>query len=190
MTQSAGAVALPGTHTNEVADLVIRARSGEHQAFGVLVERSWSDLVSLARGILAADDEAEDIVQEALVHAWQRLWMLRRPESFGAWMRRIVARRCLSHARRYRGQGRQWRHRPVDELVDLQAAAAEPDAGLDAARLLSTLAPRQRAALYLTWVEGCTDREAGRILGIRAATIRVHRHRGLQRLRRTVEEQR
>jgi len=185
MTQSAGAMALPGIQTNEVADLVIRARSGEHQAFGALVERSWSDLVGLARGILAAGDEAEDIVQEALVHAWQRLWMLRQPESFEAWMRRIVARRCLSHARRNQ---RQWRHRPLDELVDVSVGAVAPDAGLDAARLLATLAPRQRAVLYLTWVEGCTDREAGRILGLRAATIRVHRHRGLKRLRRTVEE--
>lgn len=181
MMQSVGAVALPGTRTEEVTELVIRARSGEQQAFGALVERSWPDLVAMARGILAADNEAEDIVQEALVHAWQRLWMLRRPESFGAWVRRIVARRCLSHARR---------RRRTEELVDLPVGAAVPDAGLDAARLLSTLAPRQRAVLYLTWVEGCTDREAGRILGLSAATIRVHRHRGLVRLRRTVEKQR
>ena len=181
MTQSASTIAFSGTRTNEVADLVTRAQSGEPQAFGVLVEGSWSELVTLARGILASGDEAEDIVQEALLHAWQRLWMLRRPESFGAWMRRIVARRCLSHARR---------RRRAEDLVDLPAGGAEPDAGLDAARLLSTLAPRQRAVLYLTWVEGCTDREAGRILGLKPSTIRVHRYRGLERLRRTVEEQR
>jgi RNA polymerase sigma-70 factor (ECF subfamily) len=184
MTQSAGAVALPGTYENEVADLVIRARSGEHQAFGTLVERSWSELVTLARGILAADADAEDIVQEALVHAWTRLWMLRRPERFGAWMRRIVARRCLSHARRSRPLRRS------GELAEVPASGATPDAGLDTARLLSTLAPRQRAVLYLTWMEGCTDREAGRILGLRAATVRVHRHRGLKRLQHMVEEQR
>ena len=179
MTQSAGAVALPEAHTNEVADLVIRARSGDQRAFGELVEHSRPPQVTLARGLLAAEEEAEDVVQEALVHAWQRLWMLRRPESFEAWMRRIVARRCLSRARRLRR---------TEELVDVPGGAPAPEAGLEAARLLSTLAPRQRAALYLTWVEGCTDREAGRIHGLRAATIRVHRHRGLERLRRTVEK--
>jgi DNA-directed RNA polymerase specialized sigma24 family protein len=44
--------------------------------------------------------------------------------------------------------------------------------------------------LYLTWIEGCNDREAGDILGISAATVRVHRHRGLNQLRRIVEANR
>ena len=72
--------------------------------------------------------------------------------------------RCLTRARR---------QRPSEELTE--AAGIEPAPGdrLDAVRLLATLAPRQRAALYLTWIEGCTDREAGRLLGLRPATVRV-----------------
>ena len=57
-------------------------------------------MVALARTVLAGDPEAEDLVQEAFVHAWQRLGSLRKPESFPAWMRRIVVRRCLRWARR------------------------------------------------------------------------------------------
>jgi len=165
--------------SDEIVDLVQRARKGEREAFGDLVERYWSDLVALARGILASDVEAEDLVQESLIHAWQRLGTLRRPESFGAWIRRIVARRCLSRARR---------RRHSIELAETPANDLDPGAGIDAARLLATLAPRQRAVLYLTWIEGCSDREAGSILGIRASTVRVHRHRGLQHLRQRVEE--
>lgn len=183
------AAALPAEPTHEIAGLVRRARGGDRQAFGDLVERLWPQLVALARGVLAADDEAEDQVQEALVHAWKRLWTLRRAESFSPWVRRIVTRRCLTAARR---------RRPQEPLADTLAAAgegprsAEPEPGhrLDAARLLAALAPRQRAALYLTWIEGCTDREAGRLLGLRPATVRVHRFRGLARLRQIVEEKR
>jgi RNA polymerase sigma-70 factor (ECF subfamily) len=179
MSQSVAAVALILNQSDEVVDLVQRARRGERKAFGDLVERYWLDLVALARGILATDAEAEDLVQESLIHAWQRLGTLRRPESFGAWIRRIVARRCLGRVRR---------RRPSMELVDLPANDLDPGAGVDAARLLASLAPRQRAVLYLTWIEGCSDREAGEILGIRASTVRVHRHRGLQNLRQRVEE--
>ncbi len=172
---------VPAEPTNEVADLVHRARGGDRQAFGDLVERLWPQLVALARGVLAADDEAEDVVQEALIHAWKRLWTLRRSESFRPWVRRIVTRRCLTAARR---------RRPQEPLAEASAKTVEPQPGhrLDAARLLAALAPRQRAALYLTWIEGCTDREAGRLLGLRPATVRVHRFRGLARLRQIVEE--
>ncbi len=58
------------------------------------------------------------------------------------------------------------------------------------ARLLRRLAPRQRAMVYLTVVEGCTAREAASVLGILPATARVHRHRALARLRRALEEHR
>ncbi len=178
---------IPGKETTEIAGLVGRARGGDRDAFGDLVERLWAELVALARGVLAADDEAEDLVQDALVHAWRRLWTLRQPESFRPWVRRIVTRRCLSAARRRRPQ------EPLTETAgEPSSGTAEPQPGarLDAARLLGLLAPRQRAALYLTWIEGCTDREAGRLLGLRPATVRVHRHRGLARLRRMVEEDR
>ncbi len=191
MTTSAQAVALPGSDSNDVADLVRLARAGNREAFGDLVERFWGELVSLARGVLAADLEAEDLVQDALVHAWQRLWTLRDPERFGAWIRRIVTRRCLTRARRRRPQ------EPIETIeaeerggLETRAAGPEPGHRVDAARLLAALAPKQRAALYLTWIEGCTDQEAGRAMGLRPATVRVHRFRGLKRLRQMTEERR
>lgn len=179
------AVPIEGNETSEIAGLVDRARGGDREAFGDLVERFWAELVALARGVLAADDEAEDLVQDALVHAWQRLWTLRRPERFPAWVRRIVTRRCLTRARRRR------RQEPLTEaFAEAPGRSSRPGDRVDAARLLGLLAPRQRSALYLTWIEGCTDREAGRLLGVRPATVRVHRFRGLARLRQLVEEDR
>jgi RNA polymerase sigma-70 factor (ECF subfamily) len=180
MSLSVPATATPENETDEIVGLVLRARAGDREAFGDLVERLWTELTALARGVLAADDEAEDLVQDALVHAWQRLWTLRRPESFAAWVRRIVTRRCLTRARRQKQR----------QEVTEETAVVEPSPSdrIDAARLLAALAPRQRAALYLTWIEGCTDQEAGRVLGLRPATVRVHRFRGLERLRRLVEE--
>lgn len=172
---------IPEAETNEVAGLAVRARAGDREAFGDLVERFWPELVALARAVLGTDADAEDQVQDALVHAWKRLWTLRRPESFGAWIRRIVTRRCLTWARRLPRSGE-----AAEPAVDDPPASDRVDAG----RLLAALAPRQRAALYLTWIEGCTDREAGRILGLRPSTVRVHRFRGLERLRQKVEEKR
>lgn len=157
-------------------DPVLLARAGDREAFGRLVERLWPEMVGLARTILAGDAEAEDLVQDAFVHAWQRLNSLRRPESFPAWMRRIVARRCLRWARR---------NPPREERSETPVAhPAGDEERLDVVRVLACLAPRQRAVVYLTEIEGWTDREAASILGLLPPTVRVHRFRALKHLRR------
>ena len=157
-----------------MVELVGRARDGDREAYGELVELIWPQLVGLARTILAGDDEAEDLAQEALVHAWARLGSLRRPESFAAWVRRIVARRCFAHARR----------RPPPAGPDPQPPPEPRLERIDVTRVLGHLSPRQRAVIYLTLVEGRTAREAAASLGILPATARVHRHRAMARLRR------
>ncbi len=86
--------------TSDAAALVRHARAGDREAFGDLVEQLWPGLVALARGVLGTDADAEDVAQEALIHAWKRLWTLRRPESFVPWVRRIVTRRSLTRVRR------------------------------------------------------------------------------------------
>jgi RNA polymerase sigma-70 factor (ECF subfamily) len=161
------------------ADLVARveaARAGDHDAYGVLVEWSWKDLVRLARAVLARDDDAEDLVQETLVEGWRRLDTLRDPSRFGVWIRRALVRRCW----------RALRARPIRhyrEPFDPQSPAFDP-LTLDTRRLLGRLPPRQRAALYLTEVEGLSAGEAGAVLGLSAATVRVHRHFARRSLRR------
>lgn len=155
------------------AELAARARSGDRDAFGALVERHWAPLVRLARSVVG-DRDAEDVVQDALVVAWRRLPALRQPAAFGAWVERTVLRRCL---RRAGGWLR---------LVSLDAAP-EPAAGdggtdLQVKSLLARLAPRQRAVMHLTVIEGRSDAEIGELMGIAAASVRSHRRRAKQRL--------
>ena len=91
MTQGVATMTLEDRDRDRVSKLVRQARAGDKSAFGELVERNWLDLVAIARGVLASGQGAEDVVQEALVHAWKRLWMLRTPASFDAWVDKHVA---------------------------------------------------------------------------------------------------
>jgi len=148
---------------------VAAAREGDREAFGELVEAHWARLVRLARSV-AGERDAEDAVQEALVIAWTRLTRLADPARFPAWVTRIVFRRCLRRARRERG------HLAL-EAVPEPAHAPDPAGDLAVAQVLSRLAPRQRAVLHLTVVEGMTDSEIGALLGITPASVRSHRRR-------------
>jgi len=162
--------------SNISVTLVEAAAAGDRAAFEDLVEASWDRLVRLSRSVVG-DGDAEDVVQEALLVAWRKLPSLADPTRFAAWASRIVFRRAL---RRRRGT------RPhLDlEAVAEPAVAGDPAATIDVWRVMGRLAPRQRAVLHLTAVEGLTDSEIGAVLGLAAGSVRAHRRRARERVRR------
>lgn len=161
-------------HVEPIEHLVERARGGDRGAFSQLVELHWSPLVRLARSVVG-ELEAEDAVQEALVTSWKKLARLRKPEGFAAWVRRIVLRACFRRTRNRR------RWTTLDDAPE-PTTSSSPAGRLDVERILKRLAPRQRAVMHLTLVEGMTDREIGDALGIAAASVRSHRRRARQSL--------
>ncbi len=162
-----------------IQELAVLACGGDAAAYGELVERTWERLVRAARSVVG-DGDAEDAVQDALIGGWRRLSSLRDPGAVEAWLLRITLRRCLARARRRRLQ-------PLDEAPE-PAVWTDPAAGVDVERLLASLAPRQRAVMYLTVIEGLSDGEIGALLGLRAGSVRAHRRRARARLRRLLGE--
>jgi len=154
--------------------LVRRAMDGDRGAFSDLAAAHWRRLLALARSIVA-DLEAEDVVQDALIKAWKKLGSLREPKAFSAWLTRIVANAAVARARRRRF------FEPIDGIA-VAAVEAPVDLRIDVGKLLRKLAPRQRAVLHLTAVEGYTDREIAEALGISSSSVRVHRLRARRRL--------
>lgn len=159
---------------------VVRAAAGDEAAFGTLVEAHWGRLLRLARSVLG-DADAADAVQDGLLVAWRELPALRQPAAFPAWLTRVVTRRALARARH---RAPWWRRlRPLAEAEDVAAPdQADGNGEIDVARMLAALAPRQRAVMHLTVIEGMSDGEIGRVLGIAAASVRSHRRRARQRL--------
>ena len=161
-----------------IADLVRTALDGDQDAFGELVEAHWDRLVRLARSVVG-DAEAEDVVPDSLVVAWTRLARLSDPRSFGPLVSRIVFRRCLRASRRQRGRV------SLDAITE-PSGWRDPEGPVSAWQVLSRLAPRQRAVLHLTAVEGMTDAEISPVLGITPASVRAHRRRARESVARIV----
>jgi RNA polymerase sigma factor (sigma-70 family) len=151
-----------------------------------LYARLYPVLVSLARR-LGLEGEAEDLAQETLVQI-----LIRYPAFVGLEFPVGYAKTVL-----YRLAARQRRRRV--EQVDLSRAIAgslessSPDISTEIVARLSTafelgrLPPRQRACLYLMFVEGLSDRDIAQVLGCRASTVRSQVGRGLRVLARTFE---
>ena len=101
------------------AALVRRALADEPRAFETLVCRYQRRAHAIARAAGVRADSAEDVVQEAFLHAFRGLRNLRAPGSFGSWFMRIVRNLSL--------RDRQARGLPVDlEVVDADTLAAPP----------------------------------------------------------------
>jgi RNA polymerase sigma factor (sigma-70 family) len=87
---------------NRLDDLVVRARTGDLEAFGRLVQQTQAMAYAVAKGVLRDAALAEDAAQEAYLRAFRRLGDLEDPASFAGWLRRIVITIALNMRRAHR----------------------------------------------------------------------------------------
>lgn len=130
-----------------------------------------------ARQVAPAD--RDDVVQEALIRAWQR-WETY-DESRGApaaWLIGIVADRCRRHRTR---QGTRPRSRAVVELVE--AGAPPPTYDVDLERALGDLGRRQRQAVDLHYFVGLDVATVAEVMGCAPGTVKATLHQARARLR-------
>lgn len=80
-------------------ELVRKARSGDATAFEMLFERHRNLVYRFAFQMLHKRDDAEDVVQEAFVRAYQNLNRYRDEAKFTTWLLRIVTNLCTDQAR-------------------------------------------------------------------------------------------
>jgi RNA polymerase sigma-70 factor, ECF subfamily len=83
-------------------DLVVRARAGDLEAFGRLVQATQVMTYAVALGVLRDPGMAEDAAQEAYLRAFRRFGDLQEPAAFVSWLRRIVITVALNSRRRKR----------------------------------------------------------------------------------------
>src|SRR5689334_4354605 len=87
----------PARETPDVQELIALARSGDHAAFGRLIELYQRVAVRTALAAVGRREDAEDVAQEAFLMAWRKLGAFRGDASFRTWLLTIVWRKALDH---------------------------------------------------------------------------------------------
>ena len=128
--------------------------------------------------------EAEEIVQDAFLRVWERWDRVSRMESPAGFLYRTSLNLYRSRLRRAAVAIRKATH-----LLAQDDALGEVETRDEVARLLRSLTPREREALVLTAYLGYSTEEAGRLLGIKANTIRVLTARARSSLRRRTTQE-
>ena len=117
-------------------------------------------------------DRGDDAMQETFIAVLRNLRTLREPAALHGWVRRIAVREAIRVARGGRED-------PVDPDVLLNTPVAPVDVAtvVDVRSTLAHLAPEQRAILVLRDVDGLSESEAARFLGIAEGTVKSRLHR-------------
>jgi len=127
--------------------------------------------------------EAEEIMQDAFLRLWERWERVSAMDEPVGFLYRTAMNLYRKRLRRAAVAMRK-----VANLLPSDDALAAVEARDQATRLLRTLTPREREALVLTAYLGYSTEEAGRLLGIKANTVRVLTARARASLKLTVED--
>lgn len=84
----------------EVTELVLRAQTGDREAYGELVRRFQGAVYAMALTRVHDPLEAQELAQEVFVHGMRKLPQLRDPRCFAGWLRRITARMAINRMTR------------------------------------------------------------------------------------------
>ncbi len=161
--------------------LVVLARAGHERAFEAIVERYRGGLLRVARRYLP-DARAEDALQQAFLAAWSALQRGDDVRDLGAWLHRIARNSALNQLR-----STGYDYAELEE--SLRAADAPADALERRAAMrqtltgLAALPERQREALLRIAVEGRSQDEVARELGVSSGAVRQLVHRARHTLR-------
>jgi RNA polymerase sigma factor (sigma-70 family) len=173
-------------------ELVLAARSGSRDAFGILLARHRPLLLGVCRRALRDDGLAEDAAQEAALQALLSLDRLRRPERFASWLAGIGLNLCHRQRRLRSRDAWSWEAMlggsRIAEPVD---AANGPEELAEAAELRKWIAdavdglpPGQRAAVILHYLSGLTQAETAEVLSIEVGAVKTRLHKARANLRR------
>jgi RNA polymerase sigma-70 factor (ECF subfamily) len=164
------------------AQIVLRVLNGDPDAYAVLVHRHQDAIYRHARGMGLDHDTSVDLVQEALVKAFDRLADCREGANFRSWLFRICRNLCLDELRNVRRlcvplssiDG-------VDGIEDPRGQADDLTLTLRAA--LEELPELMREAFLLKHDAGYTYEEVAQLTEASPSAVKMRVHRAREALR-------
>jgi RNA polymerase sigma-70 factor (ECF subfamily) len=188
--------ALAGAEFPE-SELMGRARDGDREAFGLLVERYMRRAYYAALGLIGSPDDALDLSQDAFVRAFRARRTLDPSRPFYPWLYQIVRRLCFNMVRDRRtrceriSDARSW----LVEQSENRHAGLDPRRAFEAdetrqrvQKAIAALAPNDREVLVLKEFEGLRYREIADLVGIPIGTVMSRLYTARRRLASALEE--
>jgi RNA polymerase sigma-70 factor, ECF subfamily len=183
-------VDVTGTAVASDLEIVQHVLAGDTNSFELIMRRNNRRLYRIARGVLRNDDDAEDVLQDAYLHAFQSLHEYQGKAPLSAWLAKITMNEALG---RLRGKGAATNVISFDEPEEGEEAnymaqmfSSFPDPEQSAARAevrrllesaIDGLPDAYRMVFILFGVEEMSVAETAQCLDVEPATVKTRYHR-------------
>jgi RNA polymerase sigma-70 factor, ECF subfamily len=202
MTSKGASPSTEQTARATYAVLVREAATGDRGAMERLLIRAQEVAYRFSLFVCGHPEDAEDVMQDALLKTYQYVGRITEPEAFRTWLYTTVRNACLMKRRRRVGEpshlisveqgvpAHNGAGAPIDVVddarpVDQQMIDASSDVRVRKA--LQKLPPSSRAIVVMREMEGLSTREVATIIGISEANVKTRLHRARVALRRHLE---
>ena len=189
----------------EERELVERARKRDVAAFEELVTRYRSKVYGLAVRMMQDSSDAEEVLQESFLSAWQNLPSFRGESAFGSWLYRICANFCLMRLRRkkvetieaeaqqpggeprFDSEGSLLSHPSYDWTRGTEEKALDNELRVAIEQATGMLPDEHRTVFLLKDIEGLSYEEIAEALGTTVPAIKSRLHRARLTLRDAID---
>ena len=168
-------------------DWLERARAGEQEAFGLLVETYQRPVFALTYRMLGDVSEAEDAAQETFLRAYARLDQYDPGRKFSTWLFSIANYHCIDRLRKRRVQFVGLDESPV--VFSLESDSARPEDETLAVEqaeemqaLVNQLEPEYRTPLVLRYWNDCSYQEIADVMDISVPAVKSRLFRARKKL--------
>lgn len=158
--------------------LVRKAKKGDVKAFAELYSRIYKELYKFALYTMKNMQDAEDVVSETVIAAYENVKKLKREESFKNWIFTILANQCK---KRFKTQ------KQTEELPEEMAVSHEFEEIHDVREAFQKLEEDERLIVSCSVLGGYASEEIGKMLEMNPATVRSKKSRAIEKLRRMLE---
>jgi RNA polymerase sigma-70 factor (ECF subfamily) len=172
----------PGVGDNElVAQVVAQQDAG---AFGELVRRHQSQVRNFLRKLTRDYVLADDLAQDAFLHAWNKIQTFQGKGTFIGWLLKVAYTTFLQSKRkssRYAEILEEVGHDPGSTKVEESNEISDLD------KFLAVLTEEERAVMILSYACGLSHREIGDAASLPIGTVKSIIFRGKEKIRESFD---
>jgi RNA polymerase sigma-70 factor (ECF subfamily) len=177
----------------EPTDLVVRARTGDAEAWGDLYREFAPAIFRFCRRAMPTHEDAEDATMEIFMKLRDKLSQFDHTRSFSAWLYKVAANHCWDMLRRRKGR----QNKETEDVDNVPLEHPDPNqlerlieerSNEEVRKALGKLGVRARMALVMRYYSDMSYDEIADALGVRRAFVGVVLLRARHELRQVLGE--
>ncbi len=171
------------TYVNRHIEIIEACKMGDRQAQHRLYNLYSKAMFNICIRMLGERSLAEDALQEAFISAFRKLHTFEGRASFGAWLKRIVINKCLSHLKKQKIEFESLEDQTVEPVYEETHLDELPISMAEIHHAIKGLPEGCRVVFTLYLLEGYDHKEISQILDISVSTAKSQYHRAKKLLR-------